>query len=141
MRARQCCKQCEFCPVLSTGSCFPWQPQAHTQQHILYLQESPFLPKAATTSPAKEPGARVRISCSLVGVIPAAGGAAFCLIYSVLLTRCSEDRIIYVLTSFSRLLNAVASAHCANSCSHSVGVSKLQGGSKGPFYRHRVEKL
>lgn len=86
---------------------------------MLYLQESPFLPKAATASPAKEPGAHVQISRSLFCFIPAAGGAAFCLIYSVLLRRCSEDRIIYVLLSFSRLLSAVASTR-ANSCLHSA---------------------
>lgn len=91
----------------------------HMHHHMLYLQESPFLPKAATASPAKEPSAHVQISRSLFCFIPAAGGAAFCLIYSVLLTRCSEDRIIYVLLSFSRLLSAVASTR-ANSCLHSV---------------------
>lgn len=107
---------------------------------MLYLQESPFLPKAATAFPAKEPGAHVQISRSLFCFIPAADGAAFCLIYSVLLTRCSEDRIIYVLLSFSRLLSAVASTR-ANSCLHLVRVSKLRGGTKSPFYRHGVGKL
>lgn len=58
----------------------------HIHQLVLYLQESPFLPKATSAYPAKEPGAHVQISCSLFWFFPAAGGA-FCLIYSVLLSR------------------------------------------------------
>lgn len=115
--------------------------RTHTTRHALFTGVSPFLPKAPTAAPAKEPGAHVQISCSLFCFIPAAGGAAFCVIYSVLLTRCSEDGIIYVLLSFSRLLGAVASTRCANSCSRSACVSELRGGTKGPFYRHKAEKV
>lgn len=61
---------------------------------------------------------------------------------SALFTVCySADRIIYVLLSFSTLLSPVASAHSANSCSHSAHVSELQGGTKGPFYRYNKKKL
>lgn len=111
--------------------CFPWQPRAHkhTQtQCVLYSQESPRVPKAA--SPA-EPGAHVQISHSLVcfpPVLTEQPPALFTLC-------CSRLRIICVLRSFSGLPGAVASTHFANSCLPSVHISELRGGTKGPFYR------
>lgn len=126
-----------------TMCCSPWQPRACKRKHkhkhdVCCISRSPLM------SPGHLPctGAFSCTDQPLSGLFsPRADRAASCLIYTVLLTCCCRHRIICVLRSFPGLLGAVASTDFANSCLPSVHISELQEGTKGPFYRHGVEKL
>lgn len=107
-------------------------------QRVLCLQESPRVPRAA--SPAQEPGAHRQISHSLVCFLPVLTEQPPAL-FTLCCSHAAADTIICVLRSFSGLLGAVASTDFANSHLPSVHISELRGGTKGPFYRHRVGKL